>query len=69
MLVPFLAVAAEARIELIEQPLPAGADDALAAVPHAVPVCADESAHTSADIGALKAATTPSTSSWTRPAV
>lgn len=53
-LVAFLAAAAEAKIELIEQPLPAGADDALAAVPHPVPVCADESAHTSADIGALR---------------
>jgi L-alanine-DL-glutamate epimerase-like enolase superfamily enzyme len=53
-LVPFLAAAAEAKIELIEQPLPAGADDALAAIPHPVPVCADESAHTSADIGALE---------------
>jgi L-alanine-DL-glutamate epimerase-like enolase superfamily enzyme len=54
-LVPFLAAAAEARIELIEQPLPAGSDQALAAISHPVPVCADESAHTSADIGALKA--------------
>jgi L-alanine-DL-glutamate epimerase-like enolase superfamily enzyme len=54
-LVPFLAAAAEARIELIEQPLPAGADQALAGIPHPVLVCADESAHTSADIGALKA--------------
>jgi L-alanine-DL-glutamate epimerase-like enolase superfamily enzyme len=53
-LVPFLAAAAEAKIELIEQPLPAGADDALAAIPHPVPVCADESAHTSAGIGALR---------------
>jgi len=50
----FLAAAAEAGIELIEQPLPAGEDEALAAVPHPVPVCADESAHTSADIGALR---------------
>jgi L-Ala-D/L-Glu epimerase len=53
-LVPFLAAAAEARIELIEQPLPAGADQALAEIPHPVPVCADESAHTSADIAALR---------------
>ena len=48
----FLGVVA--RIELIEQPLPAGADDALASTPHPVPVCADESAHTSADIAALR---------------
>jgi L-alanine-DL-glutamate epimerase-like enolase superfamily enzyme len=52
-LVPFLAAAAETGIELIEQPLPAGADAALATVPHPVPVCADESAHTSADLAAL----------------
>lgn len=32
-------------VELIEQPLPAGADAALARLPHAVPLCADESAH------------------------
>jgi L-alanine-DL-glutamate epimerase-like enolase superfamily enzyme len=53
-LVPFLAAAAKAGIELIEQPLPANADAALATIPHAVPVCADESAHTSAGIGALR---------------
>jgi L-alanine-DL-glutamate epimerase-like enolase superfamily enzyme len=40
-------------VELIEQPLPAGADDALAHVPHRVPVCADESCHTSADLDRL----------------
>jgi len=47
---PFLAAAAAAGVELIEQPLPAGADAALAHVARAVPVCADESAHTSADL-------------------
>jgi L-alanine-DL-glutamate epimerase-like enolase superfamily enzyme len=40
-------------VELIEQPLPAGADDALAHVPHRVPICADESCHTSADLDRL----------------
>jgi len=50
---PLLAAAHEARFELIEQPLPADADEPLEAVPHAVPVCADESAHTTADIPRL----------------
>jgi L-alanine-DL-glutamate epimerase-like enolase superfamily enzyme len=40
-------------VELIEQPLPAGADDAMAHVPHRVPICADESCHTSADLDRL----------------
>ena len=48
-----LAVAAEARFELIEQPLPVGADDALRDRPRAVPVCADESVHMAADVAAL----------------
>jgi len=33
-------------VALIEQPLPADEDEALAHLPHAVPVCADESCHT-----------------------
>jgi L-alanine-DL-glutamate epimerase-like enolase superfamily enzyme len=40
-------------VELIEQPLPAGDDDALAELPHPIPVCADESCHTSADLDRL----------------
>ncbi len=48
-----MAAAVAARVSLIEQPLPAGADDALAGLPHPIPVCADESAHTSAEIGRL----------------
>jgi L-alanine-DL-glutamate epimerase-like enolase superfamily enzyme len=32
-------------VALLEQPLPAGADGALAGLPHPVPVCADESCH------------------------
>ncbi len=48
-----LAVAAETRMETIEQPLPAGQDQALADGEHPVAICADESAHTSADIAAL----------------
>lgn len=53
LLAPSMAAAAAARIELIEQPLPAGDDAALAGVAHAVPICADESAHVATDIAAL----------------
>ncbi len=53
LLTELMAVAAETRIEVIEQPLPAGADAALAGLPHAVPVCADESVHTRADLDRL----------------
>jgi len=49
-----LAVAGEARFELIEQPLPAGNDRALARVHRAVPICADESAHTIDGLAALR---------------
>lgn len=41
-------------VELIEQPLPADADDALAHLPHPIPVCADESCHTCADLDRLE---------------
>ncbi len=50
MLAPLLAAAAAARFELIEQPLPAGADAALREVPHSVAICADESVHTLRDL-------------------
>ncbi|MFQ6017771.1 MAG: N-acetyl-D-Glu racemase DgcA [Kiloniellaceae bacterium] len=40
-------------VELIEQPLPAGADAALAAMPRPVPVCADESCHDAASLAEL----------------
>ena len=53
MLAPFLDAAARSGLELIEQPLPEGADEMLAHVPHPVPICADESAHTSADLDRL----------------
>lgn len=49
-LVPHLA---QLGVALVEQPLPAGADDALRALPRPVPVCADESVHTAADLPAL----------------
>ena len=44
---------AEAHVALIEQPLPAGADDLLRDVDHIVPICADESVHVTADLDAL----------------
>jgi L-alanine-DL-glutamate epimerase-like enolase superfamily enzyme len=40
-------------VELIEQPFPADADDVLEALDHPVPVCADESCHTTADLPRL----------------
>lgn len=52
MLDELMEEAAAAGVELIEQPLPAGADDALAR-PRPVPVCADESVHTRADLARL----------------
>jgi L-alanine-DL-glutamate epimerase-like enolase superfamily enzyme len=55
MLIPFLDAAARASFELIEQPLPEASDARLAQIPHAVPICADESAHTSADLDLLAA--------------
>jgi len=48
-----LLLAAELHIGLIEQPLPAGKDDILAHIPHPVPICADESVHTVADLQSL----------------
>ena len=52
-LVPLLAAARAAGVELVEQPLPVDADGALAHIERLVPVCADESAHTSLDIARL----------------
>lgn len=49
-----MMAAAGQRIALIEQPLPAGCDAMLATIPHPVPVCADESAHTAADLEGLR---------------
>ena len=40
----------EAGVALLEQPLPAGADDWLEDFTPAVPICADESFHTAADL-------------------
>ena len=47
--------AAALGVVLIEQPLPAGADESLRRGAFAVPVCADESAHTASDIASLAA--------------
>src|SRR5262249_5192903 len=41
-------------VELIEQPFPAKADEVLEALDRPVPVCADESCHTTADLPRLK---------------
>lgn len=41
-------------VELVEQPLPAGEDDALIGMDRPVPVCADESCHDRASLADLK---------------
>jgi len=43
----------ELNIAFVEQPLPAGQDDCLAGLALQVPLCADESCHTSADLDRL----------------
>ncbi len=48
-----MTTCADAGVTLVEQPLPAGNDDLLARVAHAVPVCADESTHVAADLERL----------------
>ena len=48
-----LAACAEAGVTLIEQPLPAGADDALGNIARPIPVCADESVHDRASLATL----------------
>jgi L-alanine-DL-glutamate epimerase-like enolase superfamily enzyme len=51
----FMPALVDFRVELIEQPLPAGADDALARLGHLIPLCADESCRTLADLDRLDA--------------
>lgn len=51
---PMLDACAEARVALVEQPLPAGDDAALARVARRVPICADESVHGLAGLAALR---------------
>ncbi len=41
-------------VEMVEQPLPAGHDDALLTMDRVLPVCADESCHDRASLSALK---------------
>jgi len=48
-----LAAAAEAGVELIEQPLSSGGDEALERIERACPVCADESLHHRGDLARL----------------
>lgn len=44
----------ELGVELIEQPFPADADEVLERLPHPIPVCADESCHTAADVPRMR---------------
>jgi L-alanine-DL-glutamate epimerase-like enolase superfamily enzyme len=48
-----LAAAKAAGVELIEQPLPAGDDEALQHIARIVPLCADESVHDRASLATL----------------
>jgi L-alanine-DL-glutamate epimerase-like enolase superfamily enzyme len=48
------AACADAGVTLVEQPLPAADDAALADVVHPIPVCADESVHDRATLARLK---------------
>lgn len=50
----FIPALARMGVELIEQPLPAAEDEALRDIERRVPLCADESCHTRADLGRLK---------------
>ncbi|CDZ64522.1 N-acetyl-D-Glu racemase DgcA [Neorhizobium galegae] len=49
-----MAIAAETNVSLIEQPLPAGQDAALAHIRRLVSVCADESVHATKDLESLR---------------
>jgi L-alanine-DL-glutamate epimerase-like enolase superfamily enzyme len=44
----------ELGVELIEQPFPAAEDEVLQTLDHPIPVCADESCHTTADLLRVK---------------
>ncbi|MEH2625682.1 L-alanine-DL-glutamate epimerase-like enolase superfamily enzyme [Bradyrhizobium sp. AZCC 1719] len=50
-----LAACANAGVTLVEQPLPAGRDEALARIKRPVAVCADESVHDRASLEGLRA--------------
>src|SRR5271156_2736689 len=49
----YMPMLVDLRVALIEQPLPADADDALARLEHPIPLCADESCRTLADLDRL----------------
>ncbi|WGS23857.1 N-acetyl-D-Glu racemase DgcA [Bradyrhizobium sp. ISRA463] len=49
-----LVACADAGVTLIEQPLPAGKDEALSRIQRPVPVCADESVHDRASLEGLR---------------
>lgn len=49
-----LAIAHELKISLIEQPLPVGKDAILSRIERLVPICADESVHSTADLASLR---------------
>ena len=48
-----LAACAQAGVTLVEQPLPADRDDALARMTRPLPICADESVHATASLSSL----------------
>src|SRR5258708_4462722 len=50
-----LAACAKAGVTLVEQPLPAGQDEALARIARPLAVCADESVHDRASLDGLRA--------------
>ncbi|MGB3447253.1 MAG: N-acetyl-D-Glu racemase DgcA [Xanthobacteraceae bacterium] len=49
-----LAACADAGVTLIEQPLPAGQDEALATIERRIAICADESVHDRGSLAALR---------------
>ncbi|MCD0421272.1 dipeptide epimerase [Rubrivivax sp. JA1024] len=53
-LVQNLNACADAGVTLVEQPLPAGRDDALSEIARPIAVCADESVHDRASLAALR---------------
>ncbi|MBG1233025.1 N-acetyl-D-Glu racemase DgcA [Aestuariivirga litoralis] len=53
-LADMLAHCAKADVELVEQPLPQGKDDALKHIKRSTLICADESAHDAASLAELK---------------
>ncbi len=53
-LADYVAACSKADVKLIEQPMPAGKDDALRNADFPILICADESLHTSADLEGLR---------------